>query len=129
MPDAYISEPELRLSFYKRLSATEDEAAIAELIAEIIDRYGPSPPQLQTLARAQGVRLAAQRIGATAVQRRSGRWRIKLDPAIAPPEKLGEVLTDWPDALLSPSGEITVPSGLLGSEIDQVLGLLNALGA
>jgi transcription-repair coupling factor (superfamily II helicase) len=129
LPDAYISEPELRLSFYKRLSATEDEAAITELIAEIIDRYGPSPPQLQTLARAQGVRLAAQRIGATAVQRRSGRWRIKLDPAIDPPENLGEVLTNWPDALLSPSGEITVPSGLLGAEIDQVLGLLKALGA
>ena len=30
---------------------------------------------------------------------------------------------------MSPSGEITIPTGLLGAEIDQVLGLLNALGA
>ena len=129
LPENYISEPELRLSFYKRLSATEDEAAVTELIDEIIDRYGPAPPQLQTLARAQGVRVAAQRIGATAVQRRSGRWRVRLDPAVAPPERLGEVLSNWPEALLSPSGEITIPSGRPGSEIDEILSLLHGLAA
>jgi transcription-repair coupling factor (superfamily II helicase) len=127
LPDAYISEPALRLSLYKRLAATEDEPAVAELIEEIVDRYGPAPVQLETLARAQQIRIAAQRIGVTAVQRRSGRWRLRLDPAAAPPEKIGEVLSTWPEAQLSPSGEITVPAGRPGFEIQEVLRLLGEL--
>ena len=127
LPDAYISEPELRLSFYKRLAATEDEPALAELVEEIVDRYGPAPVQLETLARAQQIRVAAQRIGVTAVQRRSGRWRLRLDPAVAPPERIGEVLSTWPEAQLSPSGEITVPAGRPGFEIQEILRLLGEL--
>jgi transcription-repair coupling factor (superfamily II helicase) len=129
LPDEYIPEPALRLSFYKRLAALEDEDAVDELLAEIVDRYGAEPPQLARLGRAQGVRIAAQRIGATAVLRRSGRWRVRLDPAVAPPERLGEVLSSWSEASLSPSGEITVPVGSAGAEIDEVLRLLEALAA
>jgi transcription-repair coupling factor (superfamily II helicase) len=129
LPDEYIPEPALRLSFYKRLAAMEDEAAVAELIDEIVDRYGPAPAQLEGLARAQRVRVAAQKIGATAVQRKSGRWRVHLDPAVEPPECLGEVLTRWPDAHLSPSGEITIPAGRPGRELDEALRLLRELAA
>jgi transcription-repair coupling factor (superfamily II helicase) len=127
LPDAYIDEPALRLSFYKRLSAVVDDEAVAALIAEIVDRYGPAPPQLETLARAQRVRVAAQRLGITAVQRRGGRWRLRLDPAAAPPERLGDVLSGWPGAQLSPTGEITVPAGRAGAELDEVVRLLGEL--
>jgi transcription-repair coupling factor (superfamily II helicase) len=129
LPDEYIPEPALRLSFYKRLAAMEEESAVAELVEEIGDRYGPAPPQLELLARAQGLRVAAHKIGATAVQRRSGRWRVRLDPAVEPPERLGEVLTGWPEAQLSPSGEITIPSGRPGEELDEVIRLLRELAA
>jgi transcription-repair coupling factor (superfamily II helicase) len=129
LPETYIPEPELRLSFYKRLAATEDDAELVALFDEIVDRYGPAPTQLDTLARAQRVRLAAQRIGAAAVQRRSGRWRIRLDPVASPPDRLAEVLTGWPGASVSPSGEITVPVGHPGAEIDEILDLLNRLAA
>ena len=54
---------------------------------------------------------------------------MRLDPAVAPPERLGEVLSGWPEAQLSPSGEITVPAGRTGAEIDEVLRLLNELAA
>ena len=94
---------------------------------EIVDRYGKAPPQLRALAQAQEVRVAAQRIGATAVQRRGGRWRLRLDPAVDPPELIGEVLTTWPQAQLSPSGEITIPSGAPGTELDEVHRLLQGL--
>ncbi|MCU0303951.1 MAG: transcription-repair coupling factor [Thermoanaerobaculales bacterium] len=127
LPESYIDEPALRLSFYKRLSATADDEAVAGLMAEMVDRYGPPPAQLETLARAQRVRVAAQRLGITAVQRRSGRWRLRLDPAAAPPPRLGEVLAGWAGAQLAPTGEITVPSGRTGSELDEVLRLLGEL--
>jgi transcription-repair coupling factor (superfamily II helicase) len=127
LPDAYVSEPELRLSLYKRLAAAGSAESVQELIDEIVDRYGPAPSQLETLARAQRIRIAAHRMGATAVQRRGGKWRLRLDPSQAPPERLGEVLSSWSEAQLSPTGEITVPSGRPGAEIDEVLRLLEAL--
>jgi transcription-repair coupling factor (superfamily II helicase) len=127
LPEGYISEAALRLSFYKRLAATESRKAVAELLDEIVDRYGPEPPQLRRLGRAQEVRIAAQRIGAASVQRRSGRWFIRLDATAAPPERLGEVLISWDRAQLNPSGEITIPSGPSGAELDEVLRLLREL--
>ncbi len=53
----------------------------------------------------------------------------QLDPAVVPPERLGEVLTSWPEAQLSPSGEITGPAGRPGTEIEEVLRLLGELAA
>ena len=126
LPEHYIPEPALRLSFYKRLAALDDEGRVAELVDEIVDRYGPAPATLDLLARAQGVRAAAQRVGATAVQRRGDHWRVRLDPA-APPERLAEVLTGWPDAQLTPSGEVVIPTGPPGAELDAVLLLLRSL--
>ncbi|HSL19671.1 MAG TPA: transcription-repair coupling factor [Methylomirabilota bacterium] len=129
LPEHYIPEPSLRLSFYKRLAAVGDDESVAALVDEIVDRYGPSPPALELLARAQSVRLAAQRIGTAAVQRRGGLWRVRLDPAASPPERLAEVLSSWPGARLAPSGEITIPSGSAGAELDEVLRLLRELAA
>jgi len=129
LPEDYIPEPALRLSFYKRLAALTDEHAVGELVAEIVDRYGPAPTALRMLARAQEVRVTAQRIGATAVQRRGGRWRVRLDPAAEAPERLTDVLSAWPGAQLAPSGEMTIPVGEGASELDEVLRLLRSLAA
>ncbi len=111
LPDAYIPEPELRLSFYKRLSATEDEEAVAELIEEIVDRYGPAPSAARDpgagAAGAGGGAADRSDGGAAAERPLAGQAR----SGSAPPERLGEVLTNWPEAQLSPSGEITVPAG------------------
>ena len=95
------------------LAATEDEPAVAELIEEIVDRYGPAPVQLETLARAQQIRIAAQRIGVTAVQRRSGRWRLRLDPAAAALESVNTVSWDGDELV---TRQLLLPDPLGGEQ-------------
>jgi len=118
----------LRLSFYKRLAACEDEEALKSLLDEMSDRYGPAPPQTAALAQAQRVRLAARRAGVTAVTRRHGRWRLRLDTATLPSERLADVLTGWPGAKVSPAGEISFPTDAAGSDPAEVLRFLEPLG-
>jgi len=127
LPERYLPEPALRLSFYKRLAACEDEEALAALLEEMMDRYGPAPPQVATLAQAQRVRVAARGAGVMSVTRRGRRWRLRLDPSVTPSERLAEVVTERPGATVSPSGEITFPTGDNGSDIAEILTLLEAL--
>ncbi len=109
LPERYIPEPSLRLSFYKRLASVDDEAVLTALLDEVVDRYGPAPPQLGELALAQRVRMAAQEARLISVARRSGQWRLRLDPEAPPPTTLGVVLGEWPGARIAPTGEISLP--------------------
>ena len=59
---------------------------------------------------------------------RGGRWRIRLDPVHAQPERAAAVLPSWPDAQMSAAGEISIPEGPAGAEAAEVLRLLEAIG-
>jgi len=110
LPERYLPEPSLRLSFYKRLAACEDEEALGDLLEEMVDRYGPAPPQIEDLARAQRVRIAARRAGVSSVTRRPRKWRLRLDPAVRPSSTLIDVVGRWPGTQINPNGEITFPA-------------------
>jgi transcription-repair coupling factor (superfamily II helicase) len=124
LPEHYLPEPALRLSFYKRLAACEDDEALGGLLEEMVDRYGPAPPQVEDLARAQRVRMAARRTGVASVARRPRKWRLRLDPAGQPSPSLIEGVARWPRAQVSPSGEITIPA-TEGEGVAEVLRFLN----
>jgi transcription-repair coupling factor (superfamily II helicase) len=53
----------VRLSLYKRIAAAADEAALDELTAEIIDRFGSLPPSAQHLLRIARLKLLARALG------------------------------------------------------------------
>ena len=127
LPERYLPEPALRLSFYKRLAACDDEAALAALLEEMTDRYGQAPPQVEALAQAQRVRVMARGAGVISVTRRGRRWRLRLDPSVTPSAFLAEVVTARPGATISPSGEMTLPTGDNGADIADILVFLEAL--
>ena len=51
IPEAYIPDLPTRLALYRRLSALEDEAEIDAMGAEIVDRFGPPPPEVGLLLK------------------------------------------------------------------------------
>ncbi len=110
LPESYLPDAALRLSFYKRLAATREEEALAALLEELRDRYGPPPPQVENLALGQRIRLAAQRAAVVEVVRRSTGFTLRLDPAAGPPPGIAEALAGWPGARLSPSGAVSLPA-------------------
>ncbi len=109
LPERYIPEPSLRLSFYKRLASADDETALVGLLEEVVDRYGPAPPQLGQLALAQRARIAAQAARLISVARRGGQWRLQLDPGAPPSSRLEVLLGQWRGARIAPTGEIALP--------------------
>ncbi len=51
IPEIYIPDLPTRLALYRRLSALEDEAEIDAMAAEIVDRFGPPPPEVGLLMK------------------------------------------------------------------------------
>jgi transcription-repair coupling factor (superfamily II helicase) len=51
IPESYISDLTMRLSLYRRLSSLEDEAEIEAIGAEIVDRFGPPPEEVELLLK------------------------------------------------------------------------------
>jgi len=108
LPESYIPEASLRLSFYKRLASVADEVALRDLLDEVVDRYGPAPPQLANLAVAQRLRMAALAGGVSAVVRRGDEWRLQLDPSALSPS-LADVVGRHVGARVTPAGELRLP--------------------
>ena len=52
IPESYIPDLPTRLTLYRRLSALEEDADIDAMGAEIVDRFGPPPPEVALLLEA-----------------------------------------------------------------------------
>jgi transcription-repair coupling factor (superfamily II helicase) len=51
IPESYIPDLTTRLSLYRRLSALQEEAEIESMGAEIVDRFGPPPEEVDLLLK------------------------------------------------------------------------------
>jgi transcription-repair coupling factor (superfamily II helicase) len=58
LPDDYVEDVGLRLSFYKRLASAQDEQEVVDLAAELEDRFGPTPQPAAQLVRAMRLKPA-----------------------------------------------------------------------
>jgi transcription-repair coupling factor (superfamily II helicase) len=67
LPPDYIASDRLRLEAYRRLAAAGDEEAIAGVVAELTDRYGPLPEAALRLVAVARLRLLARHYGITEV--------------------------------------------------------------
>jgi transcription-repair coupling factor (superfamily II helicase) len=63
LPDGYIADAAQKLHLYRRLSRVEQPHEIAALHAEIRDRYGPPPAEVQRLLAATRLRLLGALLG------------------------------------------------------------------
>lgn len=62
LPDDYISEVGVRLSFYKRLASARDEYDVAQLAAEMEDRFGPPPDEAARYVDLMRVKVELRRL-------------------------------------------------------------------
>ncbi len=61
MPDSYIADLDLRLAMYKRLASLEEAQDIEEFAAELIDRFGPLPPETEHLLQIVAIKQLCRR--------------------------------------------------------------------
>jgi transcription-repair coupling factor (superfamily II helicase) len=85
--ESYVPEENQRLRLYKKIAGATSEAAVAEVRAEMEDRYGSPPDATVYLLEAAQLRLECERMGIAQVDRRRGELQIRfmenaaVDPA------------------------------------------------
>jgi transcription-repair coupling factor (superfamily II helicase) len=110
IPEDYIYDMSQRLRTYKRISSAESEGELADVHAEISDRYGPIPETVDNLFEFARLRREASRLGIISIDREGNRLAVKFtDQAKINPDKL--------IALVSSNKGAFTPSGVLKIEL------------
>ncbi len=108
IPEDYIADVGIRLSFYKRFSSAADEAAVAETAAEMEDRFGPPPPEAKQLVELMRLKTELRRLRVLGCEATSRGVTLHLrDDTPLDPEKVGtEVAKKQSRFRLSPDGRL-----------------------
>lgn len=67
IPESYISDELLKLHMYKRIAAIKDDEDEAEVIDELIDRFGEPPREVENLVKVSHIRAMAEKAGMTRI--------------------------------------------------------------
>lgn len=63
IPDTYVEDLDLRISLYRRLSRVDSSEEIDSFMAELVDRFGPTPPEVDQLMEVLRVKQLCKRAG------------------------------------------------------------------
>ncbi|WP_210489854.1 transcription-repair coupling factor [Microvirga antarctica] len=61
IPETYVQDLQLRLGLYRRLSTLETDAEIDSFGAELIDRFGPLPSEVDQLLKIMAIKVLCRR--------------------------------------------------------------------
>jgi transcription-repair coupling factor (superfamily II helicase) len=126
IPAEYIQEENQRLRMYKRVAGVESEAQLKDVREELADRYGEPPAAVRNLLEYARLKLACQRLGVAAIDRRREQVTIHFtQEAGIDPEKLARFVAGQPGAQFSPSGLLKF--SLKAPSADEVLERLKRL--
>ncbi|AXK87815.1 transcription-repair coupling factor [Nocardia farcinica] len=67
IPPDYVASDRLRLEAYRKLAAAQDDSALASVVEELVDRYGPLPVEVGRLVSVAKLRLLAREYGITEI--------------------------------------------------------------
>jgi len=86
IPAEYIPEENQRLRMYKRVAGVEAESQLADVAAELEDRYGPPPPAVRNLLDYASLKLLCMRVGVNAIERKrdSVTFKFRQNAAVDP---------------------------------------------
>ena len=89
IPEEYVADLSVRLALYRRIGALADQAEIDAFAAELIDRFGPLPPEVEYLLNTVALKLLCRAAGVDKID--AGEKAVVLsfhDNKFARPDKL-----------------------------------------
>ncbi|MBV9480876.1 MAG: transcription-repair coupling factor [Acidobacteria bacterium] len=123
IPADYIAEENQRLRIYKRIAGVENESQLADVGAELQDRYGEPPLAARNLLDYATLKLLAIRAGVTGIERKREQVSIHFrESANVHPERLMRFVAVESSAQFTPQGMLKFV--LKSSRVEQVLGQL-----
>ena len=95
LPGDYVADEKQRMEMYKRIASIVTEEDRAEVLDELIDRYGDPPETVETLLSVSQVRALCNRLGVSRVARGKAGAVMRLEDAWAPdPALLLQAMTE-----------------------------------
>jgi len=130
IPAEYITEENQRLRMYKRVAGVETESQLADVRAELQDRYGDPPSPVRNLLEYAALKLLAIRVGATAIERKRDQINIKFrENAEIDAGRLAKFVSSQRGAQFAPDGTLKYISKAVSPPevLAQLRGLLEEL--
>ena len=78
LPESFVPDANQRLVIYKQLSSARDDAELAEVRADILDRFGSLPPEAESLIELIRLKTRCRRLGIESVDHSRGELVFKL---------------------------------------------------
>src|SRR6202522_696228 len=105
IPADYVPEENQRLQMYKRVARVETESQLADVTAELQDRFGPPPPAVRNLLDYASLKLLCMKVGINAIERKRDFVTLKFQQnASVEPEQLARFVSDQRGAQFTPDG-------------------------
>ena len=126
IPADYISEENQRLRVYKRIAGVESEEKLADVRAELEDRYGEPPLAVRNLLDYATLKLSCARVGVVGIERKRDQVSVRFrENANIDPERLARFVSSQRGAQFSPAGILKYT--LKALRADEVLSALRNL--
>jgi transcription-repair coupling factor (superfamily II helicase) len=111
IPERYVAEASDRLRLYKALSTALTEERLAELAAEMRDRFGPPPPEVDNFRAVLALKQVLARLGAAKAEITPTRLTVSFEAkgATVSPERLMAFVAERDAVRLVPPGKIVLP--------------------
>jgi transcription-repair coupling factor (superfamily II helicase) len=129
LPEAYVANVSQRLVLYKQLSSARDEAEVRDVRADLLDRFGPLPPEAQNLLDVIRLKIRCRDLGIASAETKGSELVLQVSdrPRIEPRQLMR--LIDQPDSpyRVSPDHRIYLRLRRTGDVIAEATGLLELL--
>jgi transcription-repair coupling factor (superfamily II helicase) len=107
IPNDYITEENQRLRIYKKIAGAETEQQLADVRAELGDRFGEPPAPVRNLLDASALKMLCQRVGVAGIDRKQNAAHVKFtESAEIDPAKLAQFVASNRGAQFSPGGTL-----------------------
>ncbi|MBW2322211.1 MAG: transcription-repair coupling factor [Deltaproteobacteria bacterium] len=108
IPETYVPDTEQRLIHYRRFSSLKDADELADLCDELIDRYGPMPPEVKQLVKVIELKHQLMTVGVKKLEMGQGGLTLSfIENGPIDPDKILELIGAYPDqARLYPDGRL-----------------------
>ncbi|MBW2137435.1 MAG: transcription-repair coupling factor [Deltaproteobacteria bacterium] len=80
LPESYISDTDLRLNLYRRMSALREERELRSMVEEMADRFGQLPGEVSNLIKVMEARLLLKRAGMSRLDIKDGALIFHFSP-------------------------------------------------
>jgi transcription-repair coupling factor (superfamily II helicase) len=109
LPDSYLAEVSVRLSFYKRLASAADEAEVTDIAAELTDRFGEPPVEARRFVELMRLKTELRKLCVLGCEASKRAVTLHLrDDTPLDPTKVGQLVAQKKSAYrLSPDGRLT----------------------